>query len=64
LGNAYRTGDGVEKSDKTAMDWYIRAALDGSVDARIWMGVMMQQKRGVPENPEAVQTKLKGMSDN
>jgi len=64
LGNAYRVGEGVEKSDKTAMDWYIKAGLAGSADARVWMGVMMQQKRGIPENSEAVRTKLKGMSDN
>lgn len=64
LGNSYRVGEGVEKNERMAADWYIRAALAGSVDARSWLGTMMNAGRGVPADTQALCADLKARADS
>jgi TPR repeat protein len=51
LGNAYRTGRGVEKNEATALSWYRKAAALGDAQAQYAIGMMLFAGQGVPANP-------------
>ncbi|MEZ4333626.1 MAG: ankyrin repeat domain-containing protein [Myxococcota bacterium] len=48
LGNAYRSGVGVDKDDAKAAEWYRRAADKRHADAQFALGSLYQYGRGVP----------------
>jgi serine/threonine protein kinase/TPR repeat protein len=50
LGDLYLQGEGVERSDKEALNLFRRAANQGDSDARLRLGDMYAIGRGVPQN--------------
>lgn len=46
LGLLYRKGEGIEKNDRAALMWFIRAAKQGMADAQYNAGVMYMEGRG------------------
>lgn len=50
LGSKYMYGDGVEKNDATAFQWFLKAAPQGNADAQLGLGTLYQSGRNVPEN--------------
>jgi Sel1 repeat len=48
LGDLYSRGDGVEKNDALAAQWYEKAARQGYSDAQYALGLLYQTGRGVP----------------
>lgn len=52
LGLKYQNGDGVEKNDKVAVEWYRKAADQGNSDAQANLGGMYQDGTGVEKNNE------------
>jgi TPR repeat protein len=64
LAELYRLGDGVEKNDAAAVAWYMKAFFGGSVHARIKLGVLMVEGRGVPADLCALLATLKQRADH
>lgn len=52
LGLRYQNGDGVEKNDKVAVEWYRKAADQGNSDAQVNLGVMYQNGTGIEKSNE------------
>jgi TPR repeat protein len=52
LGLKYQNGDGVEKNDKVAVEWYRKAADQGNSDAQANLGGMYQNGTGVDKSNE------------
>ena len=52
LGLKYQNGDGVEKNDKVAVEWYRKAADQGNSDAQANLGGMYQNGTGVEKSNE------------
>jgi TPR repeat protein len=52
LGLKYQNGDGVEKNDKVAVEWYRKAADQGNSDAQANLGVMYQNGTGIEKSNE------------
>lgn len=50
LGNLYATGDGVEQNDKSAINWYRKAASDGFAQSQFNLGVYYDKGIGVTQN--------------
>jgi len=46
LGLLYRKGQGIDKNDRAALMWFIRAAKQGMADAQYNAGVMYMEGRG------------------
>jgi len=46
----YATGNGVEKDERLAFNWFHKAARNGHVGAKYYMGISFQQGRGVRAN--------------
>jgi uncharacterized protein len=51
LGNLYLRGNGVPRDERTAADWYERAARQGHVDAQFELGNLHYQGQGMAKNP-------------
>jgi len=47
LGLLYRSGEGVEKNDRTALEWFTASAKQGYLDAQYNTGIMYMEGRGV-----------------
>jgi Sel1 repeat len=52
LALCYELGCGVEASDETALDWYMKAAVAGHVTAKYAVGEAFEEARGVPQSDE------------
>ncbi len=50
LGDLYSRGDGVEKDDALAAQWYEKASRQGYSDAQYALGLLYQTGRGVPRD--------------
>lgn len=50
LARMYYNGDGVDKDDAKAAEWYQKAAEQGNVFAQYNLGVMYDKGEGVPRN--------------
>ena len=56
----YEKGDGVERSDEKAAEWYLKAAEQGLASAQCKLGVMYEDGTGVEQSDEkAVEWVLK-----
>ena len=43
----YATGNGVQKDERTAFNWFHKSARNGNVEAKYYMGLSFLQGRGV-----------------
>lgn len=50
LANMYRAGNGVERDDARALDWYQKAAAQGHAKAQYNLGAMYMSGRGTKQN--------------
>jgi TPR repeat protein len=50
LGLLYANGQGVQKDDAQARQWYEKAAAQGHADAQVNLGILFVYGRGVPQD--------------